>query len=452
MSTQPNELTLLSVRRMMEGVYPPTLCTVSSDGTPNVNYLSLAEYVDSQHLALSYQFFNRSRENMLATRRACLALDDPYTGAGVVVQIEYLRTETQGPTFERVRAKLDAIASHTGMEKIFCLRGADIFKVLELRRVPGRSELPAIQPRCDLAASSRLLSERMARCEDFADLLDVTLKGLQELQLIDHSMVWLLDAARGRLMLLASHGYEAGGTGAEILLGEGITGIAAREGVPIRVGHMMYMKTYGQAARGRAEELGLDALLNREIPLPGLPQPRSQLVVPLRARGRVLGVLFVESLHDQYFSYDDEDALTMLAGQLAGAMTLMQPPEVQASVSPPQAKPAALTGPALRMRRFPHDNTVFLDDQYLIRGVAGAILWRLSEEFAKSGRCEFTNRELRLAPELNLPDIQDNLEARLVLLQKRLAEHRAAIQIEKTGRGRFRFNVSRPLVMDSIAT
>ena len=35
-------LSLLSVRRMMEGVVPPTLCTVSADGMPNVALLSLA--------------------------------------------------------------------------------------------------------------------------------------------------------------------------------------------------------------------------------------------------------------------------------------------------------------------------------------------------------------------------------------------------------------------------
>ena len=63
-------LTLFGVRRMMEGVIPPTLCTASVDHMPNVSYLSLAEYIDPLHIALSYQFFNRSRENVLATKRA----------------------------------------------------------------------------------------------------------------------------------------------------------------------------------------------------------------------------------------------------------------------------------------------------------------------------------------------------------------------------------------------
>ena len=104
---------------------------------PNVSYLSLAEYVDPLHIALSYQFFNRSRENVLATRRAALTLDDPYTGAGVVLQLEYLRTETEGPVFERLRAKLMGVASHVGMDEVFHLRGADIYRVLECGACPA---------------------------------------------------------------------------------------------------------------------------------------------------------------------------------------------------------------------------------------------------------------------------------------------------------------------------
>ena len=446
-------LSLFGVRRMMEGVIPPVLCTASAERVPNVSYLSLCEYVDPLHIALSYQFFNRSRENVLATRRASLTLDDPYTGAGVVLQLEYQRTETEGAVFERLRAKLMGIASHIGMDKVFHLRGADIYRVLEMRRVPGRRELPAAQPRVDLAASSRLLSERMAHCEDLADLLDTLLGGLSRLLRIDHAMVWIADASQQALTLLASRGYETGGAGAEIPVGEGLVGTAVREGVPIRVGHMMNMATYARAVRDSAGESGLTAMLKNEIPLPGLKEPRSQLAVPLRARGRVLGALFVESLHDQYFGYDDEDALMLLGGQFAVAMSLMQPPE-QETAAQAAARPAATVaaGPPLRLKRFGRDNSVFLDDIYLIRGVAGAILWKLVAEFLRSGRREFTNRELRLAPELRLPDVQDNLEVRLLLLQRRLAEQSAPIRLEKAGRGRMRLNVERAVVLENEAT
>jgi adenylate cyclase len=345
------------------------------------------------------------------------------------------------------------VASHVGMEKVFNLRGADVYRVLEMRRVPGRREFPAALPRVDLAANSRLLSERMAHSGDLSELLDTLLGGLADLLRIDHAMVWLTDASQQALTLLASRGYEIGGAGAEISFGDGLVGTAVREGVPIRVGHMMNMATYARAVRDSAGESGLLAMLKTEIPLPGLKEPRSQLAVPLRARGRVLGALFVESLHDQYFGYDDEDALMLLGGQFAVAMSLMQPPEQEppASAAARPAAPAS-AGPALRLKRLGRDNSVFLDDVYLIRGVAGAILWKLVTEFLRSGRREFTNRELRLAPELRLPDVQDNLEVRLLLLQRRLAEQRAPIQLEKAGRGRMRLNVERGITLENEAS
>jgi hypothetical protein len=56
---------------------------------------------------------------------------------------------------------------------------------------------------------------------------------------------------------------------------------------------------------------------------------------------------------------------------------------------------------------------------------------------------------LRLAPELRLPDVQDNLEVRLLLLQRRLAEQHAAIQLEKAGRGKMRLCIARAVQMES---
>ena len=99
----------------------------------------------------------------------------------------------------------------------------------------------------------------MANCDELAELLDTLLDGLGELLRIDNAMLWLFDSAQSVLTLLASRGYEIGGAGAEISTGEGIIGTAVREGVPIRVGHMMNMARYARAARDRADALGLRA-------------------------------------------------------------------------------------------------------------------------------------------------------------------------------------------------
>ena len=102
----------------------------------------------------------------------------------------------------------------------------------------------------------------------------------------------------------------------------------------------------------------------------------------------------------------------------------------------------------MHLRHFAANDSVFLDDAYLIKGVAGAILWKLLKDFVQHGRTEFSNRELRLDTSIRLPDVTDNLEARLVLLRRRLAEHGPNLRIEKTGRGRFRLVVLRPVVLD----
>lgn len=445
-------ITLSGVRRMFEGVIPATMCTVSAEGMPHLCYLSQVEYVDESHVALSFQFFNRSRENILATRRCAVTVDDPYTAAGVRMQLLYLRTETSGAVFERMKAKLAGIAAHCGMEKVYHLQGADIYLVQSVEAIPGRKTLQAPQPRCDVGAGTRAVIDRISACQDMATLLDETLLALHQHLLIEHCMILLQDTARDCLYTLASFGYESSGVGAEVPIGQGVAGIAAREGVPLRIGHMAMSQTYARAIRQRNQDLGLDGGLCEEIPLPGLAEPRSQMAVPLRLMGRVVGVLLVESTQDQHFSHDDEDALVSVSTPLALALSLLQPAEAEpiaVADLPASSAPTPEVGPIITVRHHAHNDSIFLDQDYLIKGVAGAILWSLVCDVARTGRHTFSNRELRLNPALKLPDVTDNLEARLILLQRRLAERQSPLQIEKTGRGRFQLRVQGHLVLVS---
>ena len=87
-----------------------------------------------------------------------------------------------------------------------------------------------------------------------------------------------------------------------------------------------------------------------------------------------------------------------------------------------------------------------------MRGVPGRILWRMLNEHAADGRTAFTNRELRLDERLGLPTGADNLEARLLVLRRRLGVAGCGVGLERVGRGRLELRVERPLELSEIVT
>lgn len=439
---------LETIRASLDGAIPAVMATCSAEGVPNVSYLSDVLKIDGQHIALSYQFFNKTRQNVLANPHARLIVVDPQTAAIHRLEIAYLRTETAGPVFERMKAKLAGIASHTGMSGVFKLLGSDIYRVHAIEPVPGRP-LPPPPPRVNLLSAMRRTSERLSACTDLDALLEEMLGALDEYFAIGHAMVLMLDAPRQALYTVASRGYARSGVGSEIPVGAGVIGTAARENTPIRIGHMTAEVGYSRAAREAASRDGMAHRIDTEIPFPGLERPGSQMAVPFGAFGRLLGVLYVESPEDLRFSYDEEDVLVAVAGRLGLVAHLQQVEGAEDGEA--FAGPAQPDGGAIELRRHAADDSVFLGDDYLIKGVAGAILWKLASDFSKTGRTDFSNRELRLDPAIGLPDVDDNLEARLILLRRRLEERDACLRIEKTGRGRFRLVAKRPLQLREVA-
>ncbi|QBI03779.1 GAF domain-containing protein [Pseudoduganella albidiflava] len=438
-----------TIRECFEGVIPAVLATSDRDGMPNVSYLTQVQYVDREHVALSYQFFNKTRANILANPQVKMIVVSPQTAAQYQLTMQFQRTETSGALFESMRAKLAGIASHVGMCGVFQLLGSDVFRVTDVALLPGE-RLPAPAGERNLLAALRVCSERLQGCRDLDRLFDETLRCLDEKFGIDHAMLLMLDAPGASLYTVASHGYTDSGIGSEIAMGEGVIGVAARMRTPIRIGHMTTEYGYGRAIRAQLEDSARAGELAEQIPLPGLPGSRSQLAVPISAGERTLGVLYVESDQDLRFTYDDEDALVALAAQFGLAMTVLQgaAPEPAAVAAPAQLPVTA--GEPLVIRHFSATDSVFFGDDYLIKGVAGRVLWSLVQDYVQRGRSAFTNRELRLDPRIRLPDVNDNLEARLVLLARRLAERNCPVRIEKTGRGTFRLAVQRPLALVAV--
>lgn len=442
---------LRDLRRSLDGAFPSLIATCDAAGVPNVSALSDACFVDDTHLALSFQFFNKTRANILANPHATLQVTDPHSGARYRIAARYLRTETDGALFARMKARLAGIASHAGMTKVFRLLGADVYEVLGIEHVSGQ---PSAAPdRAGLLGDLRHCADALRACEELDTLFDTAVSLLDARLGFGHAIVLAGTPAQRRLFTVVSHGYRESGVGAEIAWGEGVIGVAAEYATPIRITHLASDYLYSAAVREAYRATNPDLDLERRIPLPGLAESRSQLAVPMTDGERVVGVLYVERSEDSSIGADDEDALVLFANALAGRYVAILHDEaaggagVAAGDRPPSGE---APGEVMTVAHDRGDHSVFVDGEYLIKGVAGAILWRMIGEVARTGRDEFTNRELRRDESLGLPEIADNLEARLVLLRRRLDERSDDLRLEKTGRGRHRLHVTRPVRLESL--
>ena len=123
------------IKSAMQGIIPSTLVTCAADGIPNVAYISQVYYVDDAHIALSHQFFNKSTRNIQENPRICVSIVHPETFQMWRIYGHFLRSETEGKTFEEMSGQLEAIASMTGMEDVFRLKSADIYEILSLEEM-----------------------------------------------------------------------------------------------------------------------------------------------------------------------------------------------------------------------------------------------------------------------------------------------------------------------------
>lgn len=445
---------LESLATCFQGLLPAQLFTCSADGIPNAAYLSHVEYVDPRHVALSYQFFNKSKRNIAENPQALVLVIDPDSGQGYRLRLRFVRSETAGALFETMSLRIEAIASYCGLKGIFKLRAADVYEVLAVERSPeevgttcqasdaGRRP-GALDPVFTLRALQDV-AERIQRADSVETLVDSILQGLEDSLGFRQSMILVPGEEEGLLVTVATRGYPEDGAGAEVRVGEGIAGIVAEARKPIRISGLMRGMLYALAMHKEPD--GTAGRPRPRIPLPGLASPESQLGVPLLVRGELVGVLVLESETPYRFHEEDKQTIELLGGYLAIAIQNMQlqeragdaPPEhaAAAPASAPAQVPAACKA-ARELVYFAADETILVDGEYLIRSLPARILWRLLKTHAATGRTEFTNRELRLDKSLQLPEWKDNLETRLLLLRRRLEQKCPEIRLAPRCRGRF---------------
>ncbi len=436
---------LRDIEDCFQGIVPSIIATCSAEGVPNVTEISVVHRVDDDHVALSRQFFNKTIANLMGNPRGCLDLVEPQTGRQFRLDLEFERTETDGPTFERMSARLEAVAAQEGMSKVFRLAAADVCRVLECVPVlTDRTIVPSSHPPIDLTQVD-LISRRITTACSVDDLLTASLHVLDEGFGYNHSFIMFVDETGERLYTVASHGYEESGVGSEVCFGDGILGVAAERRTTVSLANVQNDLNYTRAVRAGFESAGAPpADMEQTIALPGLSNVASQHIVPIEARDHLLGLLCFESAAPGRFHYVDDFVFHLAAREIGLQLTLLRDAPEEPAMPPPEAVAASAETPS-QVRYYGEDHSVFIDNEYLIKGVAGRVLWRLLQQYVQEKRTDFTNKELRLDATLELPDIKDNLEARLALLRRRLEDRCEFIRLSSSGRGRIHLNVGREL-------
>ncbi len=311
-----------------QGIVPAALSTCAADGTPNITFISQVYYVDPTHLAISFQFFNKTHRNVRENPFACAIVLDPRTLHAYRFRLRFDHSESTGPLFESMSLQLQAVASYSGMTDMFRLLAADVYEVLGVERLEGFTRLP-VPPSSERSSrlfvdaglvSLRLMAERLNKAQLLDEVFQTSLQLLDEQFGFHHSMILLVDERNAKLLTIASHGYTENGVGSEVGLGEGLIGMVARARRTLHLSAMDHSLRYARAVRDRAEAMGRTEAIAREIPLPGLPDAASQIAVPLVTRGRLVGVLAVESNDALAFLPRENTLLTTIGAHLATAI------------------------------------------------------------------------------------------------------------------------------------
>ena len=139
--TNPNPVILpKDVIPALQGAIPSVIVTCALDGEPNVTTVSQIYFVDQNHVELSFQFFSKTIRNVRENPYVAAQVLHPTDFSVWLLQLRYDRSETEGPLFDDMDIKLEAIASMTGMAGVFKLRAADVYEVLAVEKAPWRRD------------------------------------------------------------------------------------------------------------------------------------------------------------------------------------------------------------------------------------------------------------------------------------------------------------------------
>ena len=401
-----------------QGLIPAALFTCAKDGTPNAAFLSHVDYVDPTHVALSFQFFNKSKRNIAENPQALVRLIDPDTSQGWRLQLRFVRSET-----DRARCSSGWRCASKRSPPIPVSRASSSCsppistKCWRWSRSPtSRRWQVATQRRsgasirCSRCRRCRISRTRIHRADSLERLLDSILEGLETSFGFEHSMILVSDhrrryatsplrvAAIRRPALAPRRGSAKASSAWWLKRGN-------RSVSPGLIRQMLY----ALAVQKRAHEQGLVAA--QRIPL-ARAAPARQSARRAAARSRRAGW---NPLHRKYPARTASTKKTRRRSSCSEATwrsrfktcssTSGRPPMLLPSwrvtgACGTDARRRAATAPkppvksGRELAYYTGEECILVDGEYLIRSLPAKILWRLLRRRTAEGRAEFTNREL----------------------------------------------------------
>jgi hypothetical protein len=102
---------------------------------PNVTYISQTFYVDAQHVALSFQFMNKTWRNLQENPLATVIITCPNTMSMWKLKLRFVEMQTEGTIFEQMEMQLMAIVSTMKIKVDFAIKAALVCRVEAIEQI-----------------------------------------------------------------------------------------------------------------------------------------------------------------------------------------------------------------------------------------------------------------------------------------------------------------------------
>ncbi len=147
------------------------------------------------------------------------------------------------------------------------------------------------------------ISEALGADKSPSEVLQLILKAAHSITRASTASLMLTEPGTDILRVKAAEGFKDDSIyKTDLIIGQGVTGWVAETGVPLRLGNVTADPRYIRVQRGL----------------------RSELAVPLKIRGQVIGVISVDSTRLDHFSPEDEVLLLSLAAHSARVIQTMR--------------------------------------------------------------------------------------------------------------------------------